>query len=231
MNRRVPVHLGSVLILCAMSFPASAWYQVEVIVFEYLHPDADGELWQSNPGLSDGDSSTELNLGDAAAGSPFVAYRMISPAHFRLGGVYQSLRTSHDYRPVLHVAWEQPGSGEGPARAVHLEQSPGVASPGNGTGDTTSDPAAALQPAGTIVDGTVRVRSGRFLHVDVDMAYFPQDFRLQADAGTAGASAAPTLDHVRMRTSRKIKLNELQYLDHPLFGVIVEVSRLRPDAQ
>ena len=29
-----------------------------------------------------------------------------------------------------------------------------------------------------------------------------------------------------MRESRKIKLNELNYFDHPLFGVILQVSRM-----
>ena len=231
MKERVAVHLAMALILCATPFPAAAWYQVEVIVFEYLHPDPDGESWQKDPGMPDRESSTELTRGDGPAGSPFMAYRVISPSRYRLDGVVQSLRSSHDYRPVLHVAWEQPGSGEGPVRAVHLEQSFGTPAVAIDNPSAAVVQAAPAEPAGTIVDGTVRVRSGRFLHVDVDMAYFPQNYRLQADDGGAGASAGLPLDHVRMQTSRKIKLNEFHYLDHPLFGVIVEVSRLRPDAQ
>ncbi|MCG8324602.1 MAG: peptidoglycan binding protein CsiV [Thiotrichales bacterium] len=32
--------------------------------------------------------------------------------------------------------------------------------------------------------------------------------------------------YARIRESRKIKLNEVHYFDHPLFGALIQVSRL-----
>jgi hypothetical protein len=71
--------------------------------------------------------------------------------------------------------------------------------------------------------------------MDVDMAYFPEDPSVLATAPDAmqaqGQSGVvpPHADYVRMTQSRKIKLNELNYFDHPLFGVLLQVSRLQTD--
>lgn len=51
--------------------------------------------------------------------------------------------------------------------------------------------------------GTVRLSRGRFLHVDLDLV-------LQDADGP-----------VRFKTSRKMRSDEIHYLDHPLFGVMV----------
>lgn len=222
MNPRTLLKSGIFLVLVALAFPASAWYQVEVIVFQYLHPNPDGELLADSPALPDTDGAIGLTASgiDGAGASPFAAYRLVSPSRYRLGGVNQSLRSSHDYRPLLHVAWEQPGSGEGPSRLVHLEQLSGSGSADAGATDVAADPSVLAPATARIVDGTVRVRSGRFLHVDVDMAYWP---------GSAASDPQPA-GSVRLRGTRKIKLNELHYLDHPLFGVLIEVSRLRADS-
>ncbi|MBI2994241.1 MAG: hypothetical protein HYY48_08720 [Gammaproteobacteria bacterium] len=216
--------------LLVLAFPAPAWYQVEVIVFETLRPNPDGELFAENSGLPETEGAVELTATGATGAnpSPFAAYRVITPSRYRLGGVYGSLRSSQDYRPLLHVAWEQPGSGEGPTRLVHVERSAGLESGGAGVAAAAADLSATAPAAARIVDGTVRVRSGRFLHVDVDMAYFPEAGVLDPESRVPSPDSRH-VGPVRIQTSRKIKLNELHYLDHPLFGVLIEVSRLRID--
>ena len=61
-------------------------------------------------------------------------------------------------------------------------------------------------PVNPTTEGVVRIKVGRLLHVEVDFLYY-QD-------GTP----------VRLNESRKVKLRETHYFDHPLFGVIVQVS-------
>jgi len=42
-------------------FPAqAAWYQVEVVIFEYIHPDLDDEIWFETPGLPSREDTIEL---------------------------------------------------------------------------------------------------------------------------------------------------------------------------
>jgi hypothetical protein len=59
------------------------------------------------------------------------------------------------------------------------------------------------------VEGTVQISAGRLLYVATDFVnYF-------------GESA------VRITEQRKVKLKEIHYFDHPLFGVIVQVTPYR----
>ena len=58
------------------------------------------------------------------------------------------------------------------------------------------------------VNGTVALRRGRYLHADVDLEFSKQ-------------SAA-----ARLTQTRRLRNNELHYLDHPLFGVLISVAPL-----
>jgi len=62
---------------------------------------------------------------------------------------------------------------------------------------------------GAGVFGTVQVSRGRFLHVDVDLLYQDGDGRY------------------RFRASRRMRSNEIHYLDHPVFGVLVTTTPLQ----
>ena len=242
-------------------FPAqAAWYQVEVVIFEYIHPDLDDEIWFENPGLPSREDTIELvdalpepvvpkepaqatpeakidpQIVDEAVPVPpgdvadpqvveekRIPYLALPQSSFRLQEVWRVLRASREYRPLLHVAWQQEGHEQDLGRAVHLEKLEGPA----------SFQSNAYQPAATVLDGTVRIRASRFLHVDLDIAYMPGDLQQlllsqQQSLGTGNdPQVNPYAEYVRLIENRRIKLDELQYFDHPLFGVILQVSRLR----
>jgi hypothetical protein len=180
----------------------SEWYHVEVIVFEHLRADPDGEVWTVNPGLPATGNSIDLFAAEPPA-SGRRAFTALPSGRLKLAGTYRAIRNSSEYRPILHAAWEQPGLGPARAQSVLLRSA--------GNGGLTAD-LGALQ-----VLGSVKLRKTRFLHVDVDLAYFLR--RLPP------GSAPQAGDYVRLSESRKLKLNELHYFDHPLFGAIVQVTR------
>ncbi|TAJ96021.1 MAG: hypothetical protein EPO31_00975 [Gammaproteobacteria bacterium] len=274
--------------LCLASIlPAqAAWYQVEVIVFEYLDPDPGDETWYENPGLPAIGEAMDLLVDppdplppipielepeivtpapvmpkpvapppepkvktaddpvtladrfgapDAGESEPAslletirIPYYSLAPEDLRLTDVHRSLRTSRDYRPLLHVAWQQEENERGPGRTVHLEKpwGPEIA-------PLVTMAAPDAPPVMTrMLDGTVRVSIGRFMYVDVDLAYQPENLPglLASRAGSQVPSGDPLVnpetEFVRLTETRQIKLEELHYFDHPLFGVLVQVSRL-----
>jgi hypothetical protein len=95
--------------------------------------------------------------------------------------------------------------------------------------DTVPAPAEAPH----ILDGTFTLRRGRFLHVDVDLGYTKtvsnEPSTPTNDVTTPADSAIPaapqtTSYYVRMVQSRRIRNDKLNYLDHPLFGVLFLIT-------
>ena len=67
-------------------------------------------------------------------------------------------------------------------------------------------------PAGTL-NGFFRIQRGYYLHMISDLEYSPNGSVIY-----------------RLNEKRRFKLNEIHYLDHPKFGLIVRVSPLALDA-
>lgn len=178
-------------------------YHVELVVFENLHPVADGEISQTVTAYPDYSNSIE-----PGSDNPF---RLLSSALYKLDTVYSRLKTSGVYRPLLHLAWQQPVLAGERAKAVHVMKSE----------DAGGEMLVKL-------DGTVRVRAAQFLHVDVDLLYFidafPQSLIQPAVAVTETGVPAQA-KYARLREVRRMKLNELHYFDHPLFGMLLYISR------
>lgn len=210
------IHLHRLLLTLLLTvFSGNAfavWYRVEVIVFEHLYSDGDGEVWDKPPGLPDKDRLVTVGLNPDDTSGPF--YQGYAEGDRRLAGIYSALRYSKQYRPILHMAWQQPGLGASRARNVLIRKEDGVVSE-NG-----------FEMPLIKVDGVVKIRSTRLLHVDVDLAYFfqpvPETFLVTGTTGNADDQPR----YARIKESRKIKLNEIHYFDHPLFGALIQVSRL-----
>lgn len=236
-----------VILYCALTVftvPAHAedWYRVELVLFAYTEPDAGGEWWYENPGLPARDQTIGLIMETAdpvSADSPgapededLKPYVVLPGQDYRLAGVRRVLASSREYRPLLHVAWQQPGLDARNVRAVHLdntrferkaaEQLEVEPEPG----EVREEP--EYTPPVKVFDGTVRLRKSRFLHLDVDFAYFPDTLQqpdLEMPAQAAGHRRFPA-DYVRLTESRRIKPDNLNYFDHPLFGLVVQVSKI-----
>ena len=196
----------------------TSWFQIEVIIFD--EPGGAGakdEHWPSDPGVPSLDGAIELNDGDSLGiggndARPH-AFRQLARSRLSLRGVWSRLERSGQFRPLAHLAWQQPGRGPRSARPVH------VVAWGESTGNVTG---GGQTP---IVDGTLRVYRARFLHTEVDLVYRPHGSGPIISAVPAGATNAPgtPLDpRYRLTISRKMRSRELHYIDHPLFGVIIQ---------
>ena len=251
------------LIVCFLcqSLPVSAaWYQVELIVFRHLSPDTDGEVWYENPGLPERNQSIELisDLAEAELDATdseaeidaaelsvnpnreLIPYLQLPSAELKLGGIQRVLKLSSEYRPLMHIAWQQPALRADSARPVHLQQyedsstlkhSEAIQEPEDIESliNQSSDELDIYEVPELIFDGTIKLRSSKFLHADIDFAFFPVDLGEDSvsQATDDGHFVLQEADYVRLTESRKIRLNEIHYFDHPYFGVILRVSRLK----
>lgn len=200
MNTQMIKILISGLLLLSSNLAFAKWYQVEMVVFEHLIADTSGEQWNSD---ATPDYSNAINLETDPNGS--TAFKKLPSSRYKLDGVNKVLKLSSQYRPVHHVAWQQPELTTSRAKKVHIK-----------------NPDAKI-------DGTVNLRGGHLLHLDVDMAYFVD---LLTESNTSFTEEGASEDiamrgtYAQMKETRRIKLNELHYFDHPLFGVVMRVTRL-----
>jgi len=228
------------------------------------------------PGEPGGESEDESPAGtgiEAALATDSVstpsspmprAFQLVPPEEYRLTDAWNRLDKSSTYRPLLHIAWIQPGFASEQARMVHVRNNNAalgtiatpIATPVDGDDETQpvfDEPRyaptlsarirVARDPGLAALDGTLRVHRARYLHVKADLLYYrPLDSDADAPVPPGSDAAglplpdspdtalieqllaeedtAPRL--FRLTESRRMRSAELHYLDHPLFGMLVE---------
>ena len=120
------------------------------------------------------------------------------------------------------------------------ELQPAASEPGYGP-TLSSRIRVARDPSKSAIDGTLRVHRARYLHVQADLLYYrPVDGDTGApsndDSDGTTIPDSPDTAHIeqllaeedvtprlfRLMETRRMRSRELHYLDHPLFGMIVE---------
>lgn len=186
-------------------------YDVEVLVYAALHADPGEERWPAPATLPD----TERALRPGEAGT-----RSLGSAEGSLQAIAEAMRRSSQYRPLLHWRWRQPGAARGQTQPIHLQIPAGTRTPLTEIAPNASKQAMQRlksnlelgvqgPPDQPLLDGTVTLTVTRFLHLAADLLYIDPDTGLP----------------LQLKESRRMRLNELHYLDHPRFGVLARVSR------
>lgn len=214
----------------AVTVQAANWYQVDMIVFEHLNTTNIDESWDADPGVPEVMNSIPLVSDGETTSESLTPFRLLPRSRQRIPGVFASLRNSSQYRPFSYLVWQQPELKYQRAKDVRILL------------NSNSAPANHFN-----VVGNVKVRSGQLLHVELDLAYFFEardysnlfydlDDGLQlSEAKQLDIVVTEALDidaveeenrYTRIKETRRVKLNEMHYFDHPLFGVIIRVSRI-----
>jgi hypothetical protein len=205
-----PIRLAALVLalLGCVSLSASAQqstqvlqsYDVELLVFRTLNPNASPEEWsmealEAGQRLAIPEDEPDPSAASAPAPVTTSSFPALAPGRFKLTGIYDTLRRSRNYQPLAHFGWTQPGYARNDAKLLTIN---------------------SMVPAGSGIVGQVALTRGRYLHLTLDLVY---------DA--PGAAGEPTQRFV-MRQSRRMRSNERHYLDSPRFGVIAIVTPSNP---
>ncbi|MCB1838062.1 MAG: hypothetical protein KDH99_10640 [Alcanivoracaceae bacterium] len=231
-----------------------SWYQVEVLVFareglttsEYWRLDQRPVLAPENAIIPAADSALlpeqADNLDQQAV--QLGAWRTLGEEDRVLRDMLARMEKQGDYRVLFHQAWRQPVRERARAFPLYLtggEQRPVAATEtttpdaldfglppldtgeanltanAGMAGDPATDPQAqpALQPE---LQGMIRLHRSRYLHVEPDLWFMSQS-----------ADGQPYW--VRINQNRRMRSDELHYLDHPLFGLLVRLTPWKTDQQ
>ncbi|WP_127470856.1 CsiV family protein [Thiomicrorhabdus aquaedulcis] len=202
MPRWVFVGLISLLTLTVFN-PAHAAenYNIEVIVFEnYTQKAWTEEVWPADVEQPSTQNSVSLSqIGSAPLG--------IGQAPKNLTQVVSKMSGSQGYKILFHQAWSQTAGNSSKSPSVIIN---------------------APAQTGSQLNGTVKLYKTRFAHVAVDLTLdkiIPTRIRDDfARHQKISANLLPTHWRFNLKDARKIKPGELHYIDHPQFGVLVQIT-------
>ncbi|WP_290522358.1 CsiV family protein [Alcanivorax sp.] len=189
------------IILACLANPAFAgWYKVEVLVFARNHPVSD-EIW--NTGLQPRYASQSVTIG-APEQSEYVAssevargaWMPISEEQTSLQYMMERMESTGDYRQLYHAGWRQTISNKGDTTPVYIRG-----------GQTI------LTDEGEVpeLEGTLHFSESRFVHVSP---------RLWLNTESSGERF-----YVDISEGRRLTGSDVYYFDHPMFGMVVRVTR------
>lgn len=220
------------------------WYQIEILAFSRKEPVSD-EYWRldQQPDLnrdalirldSESPQAPEHadNIDRQALG--YGAWKTLEGA-LPLANTAEQMRRAGD-RILAHKAWRQPVRERAHAFAVMLEggdvlPAPVVVSPADNDNSTTEPGVPAIDASGQIttlptleteessditteareLQGALRFHLSRYLHLE-PLLWYGSD----TDSGQR--------IWVRIDQNRRMRSEELHYLDHPLFGLLVRIT-------
>jgi len=186
-------------------------YQIEVVIFETKS----GRKLNAG-GLYYPKSEKSLTLNTEAALSAGFA---ITENELTLSDNADSMASSGRYTVLRHFAWRQPGLDEdsavpikialGPANTVYLPKD--LSSYDNFIPASLNPSTSKTREATAFtVNGTIKVRLGRFLHMDAQLVFTDPE----------------TGQGFRLSQNRKMRSRELHYIDNPRFGILTRILPL-----
>ncbi len=201
-------------------------YRVEVIAFQYRGPDSSGGERLDRLLVQDYLPGASFDIDEYNRVQQTVSYTGIG----RLGGALERLRASPQYSVLAASAWIQPLLSEREAVDVPLA--------GEAASSGDSQQGLSRRSAAPRLQGSVRIYGGQLLFVDMDIrAALPRrqsggpvagqrvDASGDRETGVGRAPLDDGLESYRISETRRIKLDEIHYFDHPFIGAVLSVTR------
>lgn len=205
----IAIGVGAVALLLAPVSQAQnegRWYNVELLVFKRLGNEAySGENWPDNIELTYPDYYQYLKQADSGN----LSLRP-SSAH-KLGGFNYTLAKEGEYRVLTHRSWRQ--------RMDSKQKSPAIIISGGNNINGHQE-----------LEGSITIYIARFLHVVTDL-WLTEDTPSSlgewpippSKPGTNSTSNQSLSNYpvITLRERRRMRSNELHYIDHPKMGVLI----------
>jgi hypothetical protein len=204
-----------ILLLLPCLLSAAQLYKVELIVFSHVTAAGlNSETWPIPAMLPDLKNVENLMPAETPPG----VYQVLPSSEFTLNRDAAELAKTKDYPVLVHLAWLQSGQATRESPRVHIVGGPGY--------DANGQVVAEGQPAQFwAVDGFVRVSRPYTFQVDANLVLtVPKNI-------VHGLTAKLTQDvpvyQFTLIQSDHPKLKEVYYFDHPLFGMLLQITPVK----
>lgn len=180
-------------------------YTLEVIVFEtFALKSWTEEYWPEE--LEPLDYENTLYLSDILANSKAKTPENYQAQPIELKRIAEKLSPKKGYKILFHKAWSQDTRSDSEMPTLMIESAKGSSQ----------------------LAGTIKLYKSRYAHVDFDLRLdrrIPD--RVRSEFMTQQRFSAEEIQPdnwvFQLKESRKIRPNQLHYIDHPLFGILVQL--------
>lgn len=217
--------------------PEGPWFQVEVYIFRQTSGNT-SEVWPAKDPINFATSTSLMTVDLTPTNASDIAFQQLSTEQVQSYDVGQRLAGSRNYKMLYKAAWRQPFVSRQEAPTVFI-------SAGNQETSNRRE-----------LEGTLRLHKGRYLHVDAHLVlgkyeeHFqeigatpaPTTLGTSSNANTPLPSQANAFDDTEplvaspevmaleifeLKESRRMRSGELHYLDHPKFGMLIQINRIK----
>ena len=205
------VFAGLLAVALSILTPINAFaidYRVEIILFEHVNGGSDIQAGLSFPRTQNAIGLTS----DTAATNGFT----LLDTGYEMNDAADEIKRSGQYRLLKHFIWQQPGLDQNNAKAVRINvgRVSTMYIPQEFSGKSRFTAASAAPQPGrereirtTTVNGTLKVRLGRFLHLETHLVF------TDAERQTS----------FNLYQNRKMRSRELHYVDNARFGLLARI--------
>lgn len=206
---RVALNTFLLMILSPISF-ALTGYQFELIVFSHITPAAyHSEKW---PLIN----AVTLDIDKAVAINP------ISPEAFLLKNEQLRLSNAPSYQTLLHLAWFEPLEQLEKSSTIQLYGGRLFDAQGNILDTVTDESATYSNEQNWEMNGTITIDLARYFDLNFKLLFaLPYQQVKQLDRRSA---IDERFSYALLEESRRTKSNELNYIDHPLYGILMRIT-------
>lgn len=227
------ISLVATLCFIHTAVAAPQLYQVELIVFSHINANGvNSETW---PILSD----PELDVSRALALNPLLQnaqnspdtisnYQILPNFNFNLNKIGDKLVQTNGYEVLLHIAWRQPLDNPHSAKWLHIFGGAGYDNQGNVVTQDMDGSARYDQAQHWQVDGLLRLDKLRYINSHYDFIFATPAGVIQDLSTTDNFSKVDApLVYFRLDQKRRMRSDELNYIGHPLYGVLINITKIK----
>ena len=193
-------------------------YKIEMVIFQRTDLSAlTEESWLSYPPLPSFENAEDMSVLD-----------LLPEDDLTLTGEANDIDSSSAYSVLLHQGWFQPILKPNKASSIHIYAQP--------LGDSKKPWLNSRSYINDLlfnrwrINGILTISQLNYFNVNADII-LTIPFNELNKFQNLGQTIAPdrSVLNFHMQQSRRVRNDQLYYFDHPLFGILIEISEYEPD--
>ena len=227
------------------------YYDIEVVIIENITDKArNAENWPLQVNITIPEKTVQLGEPVMSKWLPKgvdlkASYKVLDKKSYNLSNEVKRISDSKTQRVIFHTAWRQPGLDKNLALPVYFKRevfsAPVIGNENNNEGELTQnsestssfDSRESRAPSSSILEGLLRVTLARYLHLEAELTYKNKiistsqndnPFSVLDEGNENNEMQKQGVIHLKQKR-RRIRSNELHYVDHPVLGILIRITR------